>query len=277
MTKTMKFITDELKDRLDDPFVQTVLKKIGDTGFGENERILIVNSIKHGYDILDYITGYTSVEKIIEIIRWKEDGLDPSKYCGDEYSVGHMRYLRCGLNSGYDVKLYDNPSFRLRAVCAIYNALERIVDVAKYIEKGYNGYQIEEISAGISVGLDVSIYDDKKYNDCQMREIRIGLEEGLNVSRYADPELNETQMKDIRETMMKERENLKEESPTTEQLKWCRDYAISRINNLSDKDLWKEMYREYYRMNFGSGKIHPNADQLDCCRGNAVSTLQSFD
>ena len=105
-------------------------------------------------------------------------------------------------------------------------------------------------------------------------EIRTGLEKGINVSRYADPKLNETQMRKIREALVEEKKKFKKESPTPEQLKWCRDYAINRINNLSDSDLWEETYDAYYREHSGR---YVSAEQISWCRENASIIYKDLD
>lgn len=77
-------------------------------------------------------------------------------------------------------------------------------EIKKNISLDLLGMEIEEISKGLYSGIDVSRYIDKGYNRFQMREIRIGLEERLAVNYYEKALFTWKQMREIRLALMNE-------------------------------------------------------------------------
>ena len=97
-----------------------------------------------------------------------------------------------------DIAFFVNEGYDVYQVNEIRLGIEHCVDINKYLLHEYNGDQMKQIRLGLEEKLDISFYDMIGFSSGQMEQIRLGLEEGLDVSVYADPFIDALEMEDIR-------------------------------------------------------------------------------
>lgn len=138
---------------------------------------------KYSYYVFDNKKDY---DLFLELIKFhgctgKYDGYDRNEVyyfvCGkfnpDEINKRKLlgieiRYIRLGLEKGFDISIYNKPE--------------------------YDYSQMREIYEGMENGLDISWYARPEFDDFKMRIIKLGLEKGVDVSSIAKPGLDEYDM-----------------------------------------------------------------------------------
>lgn len=95
--------------------------------------------------------------------KFNPDEINKRKLLGIE-----IRYIRLGLEKGFDISIYNKPE--------------------------YDYSQMREIYEGMENGLDISWYARPEFDDFKMRIIKLGLEKGVDVSSIAKPGLDEYDM-----------------------------------------------------------------------------------
>ena len=111
-------------------------------------------------------TFLINIKNVVDIFIifyfWKftQDEINKRKLLENE-----IKYIRLGLEKGFDVSIYNKPE--------------------------YDYAQMEAIYEGMEQGLDISWYANPKFDSFKMRIIKLGLEKGVDVSSVAKPELDE--------------------------------------------------------------------------------------
>ena len=90
---------------------------------------------------------------------------DPNEINKRKLLGTEIKYIRLGLEKGFDVSIYNKPE--------------------------YDYAQMETIYEGMEQGLDISWYANPKFDSFKMRILKLGLEKGVDVSSVAKPELDE--------------------------------------------------------------------------------------
>ena len=112
----------------------------------------------HGY------TGKYSGYDRNEIYYFVCAKLDPNEINKRKLLGTEIKYIRLGLEKGFDVSIYNKPE--------------------------YDYAQMEAIYEGMEQGLDISWYANPEFDSFKMRIIKLGLEKGIDVSSVAKPELD---------------------------------------------------------------------------------------
>ena len=126
---------------------------------------------KEDYDLfLDLIkfhgcTGKYSGYDRNEIYYFVCAKFDPNQINKRKLLGTEIKYIRLGLEKGFDVSIYNKPE--------------------------YDYAQMEAIYEGMEQGLDISWYANPEFDSFKMRIIKLGLEKGVDVSSVAKPELDE--------------------------------------------------------------------------------------
>ena len=135
---------------------------------------------KYSYYVFDSKEDYDLFLELIELhgFTGKYDGFGRNEVyhfiCGkfnpDEINKrklleNEIKYIRLGLEKGFDVSIYNKPE--------------------------YDYAQMEAIYEGMEMGLDISWYAKPELDAFTMRIIKLGLEKGVDVSSVAKPELDD--------------------------------------------------------------------------------------
>lgn len=135
---------------------------------------------KYSYYVFDSKEDYDLFLELIELhgFTGKYDGFGRNEVyyfiCGkfnpDEINKrklleNEIKYIRLGLEKGFDVSIYNKPE--------------------------YDYAQMEAIYEGMEMGLDISWYAKPEFDAFTMRIIKLGLEKGVDVSSVAKPELDD--------------------------------------------------------------------------------------
>lgn len=118
----------------------------------------------------------------------------------------HFEITFCG-NSSVE---YINRGYDKEQLREIRHALQKKLDIGKYLCRDYRGASICEIANGLEKGLDVSVYAVSGFGWQQMREIRLGLENGLDVSSYKSLMYTARDMEKARLKLMEKAEEKEE-------------------------------------------------------------------
>ena len=89
---------------------------------------------------------------------------DPNEINKRKLLGTEIKYIRLGLEKGFDVSIYNKPE--------------------------YDYAQMEVIYEGMEQGLDISWYANPEFDSFKMKIIKLGLEKGVDVSSVAKPELD---------------------------------------------------------------------------------------
>ena len=90
---------------------------------------------------------------------------DPNEINKRKLLENEIKYIRLGLEKGFDVSIYNKPE--------------------------YDYAQMEAIYEGMEMGLDISWYAKPEFDAFTMRIIKLGLEKDVDVSSVAKPELDD--------------------------------------------------------------------------------------
>ena len=153
--------------------LRVILKELG-------KRIKIAKKYKYSYYVFDTKKDYDLFLELIEFhgCTGKYDGydrneiyyfvcakFDPNEINKRKLLGTEIKYIRLGLEKGFDVSIYNKPE--------------------------YDYAQMEAIYEGMEQGLDISWYANPEFDSFKMRIIKLGLEKGVDVSSVAKPELDE--------------------------------------------------------------------------------------
>lgn len=208
----------------------------------------INKGIKAGIDVTVYAKKEFLAAQMMQIRFGLENNISVLPYCDPQFDWFQMEEIRKGIERHVDVESYARPEFPYAVMRELRKALEKGLnfsektdldaatlrelrkatvngfDISSYIEKGFNGNQLHEITYALSLkikpekyitpeypceemheiflGLEHNIsvkeYNILDYNWQQMREIRLGLEMRLNVNEYNNPLYEWDQMQEIR-------------------------------------------------------------------------------
>lgn len=100
-----------------------------------------------------------------EIYYFVRDKFDPNEINKRKLLGTEIKYIRLGLEKGFDVSIYNKPE--------------------------YDYAQMEAIYEGMEMGLDISWYAKPEFDAFTMRIIKLELEKGVDVSFVAKPELDD--------------------------------------------------------------------------------------
>jgi hypothetical protein len=126
-----------------------------------------------------------------EIDAGERAGVDVSLYAKPENGVSVMHEIRTALQKGLDVRRYLDRGFDSRQLGVIVAAIERGLtseQISKFADTRHNFAQMTEVAKGIRQGVDVSAYNRPFDMDAGvMRAIRHGFLEGNDLSRHWSP------------------------------------------------------------------------------------------
>ena len=153
--------------------LRVILKELG-------KGIKMSKKYKYSYYVFDTKKDYDLFLELIEFhgCTGKYDGydrneiyyfvcakFDPNEINKRKLLGTEIKYIRLGLEKGFDVSIYNKPE--------------------------YDYAQMEAIYEGMEQGLDISWYANPEFDFFKMRIIKLGLEKGVDVSSVAKPELDE--------------------------------------------------------------------------------------
>jgi uncharacterized protein (DUF342 family) len=152
--------------------------------------------LEAGIDVSPYADSRYDWFQMEEIRKGIATGLDISKYASPDNSYECMRQIRKGLRDGVDLSGYRR--FHPSILRQLRKAVRAQVNIAQYVNEGYDAEQLEEIRTALKRGIDISPYLIKEMRGIAIAEIRRGLEEGIDVSVYAKIDYSWQQMREIR-------------------------------------------------------------------------------
>lgn len=126
-----------------------------------------------------------------EIDAGERAGVDVSLYAKPENGVSVMHEVRVALQKGLDVRRYLDRGFDSRQLGVIFTAVERGLtseQISKFADTRHDFAQMSEVAKGIKQGVDVRVYNRPFDMDAGvMRAMRHGLLEGNDLSRDWSP------------------------------------------------------------------------------------------
>lgn len=149
-----------------------------------------------GFDMDQYADPKYDWFQLEEIRTGLEQGLKVEVYHSPEISPDKMQQMRLGLEDHMDLSdflKYSADVMREARLCLLGH-----IDVIKFLEQGYDGDQLKIIRGAIEKGLDIQRYIKPEFRDVSIDEIAIGLENGIDVEAYAKPCYGWGQMEQLR-------------------------------------------------------------------------------
>lgn len=208
----------------------------------------IKQGLKEGLDVSVYAKKEFLAAQMMQLRLGLENNISVLPYCDPQFDWFQMEEIRKGIERHVDYESFARPEYPYAVMRELRKALEKGLnfsektdldpetlrelrkatvngfDISTYIEKGFNGHQLHEITYALSLkikpekyitpeypceamhevflGLEhnVSIkeFNVLDYNWQQMREIRLGLEMRLDINEYSNPLYEWNQMQEIR-------------------------------------------------------------------------------
>ena len=146
---------------------------------------------KYSYYVFDSKEDYDLFLELIELhgFTGKYDGFGRNEVyyfiCGkfnpDEINKrklleNEIKYIRLGLEKGFDVSIYNKPEYDYAQMEAIYEGMEQGLDVSWYAKPEFDNKQMHEIYMGLLNDVNVLLYATSKLDWNEMRTIRWELE-----------------------------------------------------------------------------------------------------
>lgn len=147
---------------------------------------------KYSYYVFDTKKDYDLFLELIEFhgCTGKYDGydrneiyyfvcakFDPNEINKRKLLGTEIKYIRLGLEKGFDVSIYNKPEFDYSQMSCILMGLERGFDVSIYAKPEFNNKQMHEIYMGLLIGVNVLLYATPKLDWSEMRRTRWELED----------------------------------------------------------------------------------------------------
>ena len=109
-----------------------------------------------------------------------------------------LRQIRKAKVSGFDVQPYIDKGYKGSQLQEITYALSNNIKPENYVTPAYSAEVMHEVFLGVEHNVSVKEYNILDYSFEQMREIRLGLEMRLEINEYSNPLYEWEQMQEIR-------------------------------------------------------------------------------
>ena len=76
-----------------------------------------------------------------------------------------IKYIRLGLEKGYDVSIYNKPEYDYAQMEVIYEGLEKGLDISWYSKPEFDSFKMKLIKLGLEKGIDVSSFAKVEFDD----------------------------------------------------------------------------------------------------------------
>lgn len=79
-----------------------------------------------------------------------------------------IRYIRLGLEKGFDVSIYNKPEYDYSQMEAIYEGMEKGLDISWYAKPEFDSFTMSIIKFGLEKGVDVSSVAKAELDDYEI-------------------------------------------------------------------------------------------------------------
>lgn len=159
------------------------IKKITDKNFQVAQIEQIIEGLKSGVDVDQYLDPKWYWYEMQEIRRALEEHVDIVKYL-DKFDWMQLGEIRKGLVAKVDVSIYADTKYVAEQMRQIRKGLISQVDVTYYLLENYDWFQMEEIRKGLEEKIDVTVYADPGNEYMLMRQIREAMVAGIDLTPY---------------------------------------------------------------------------------------------
>lgn len=96
-----------------------------------------------------------------------------SKFNPDEINKrklleSEIKYIRVGLEKGFDVSVYNKPEYNYAQMEAIYEGMDKGLDVSWYAKPEFDSFKMSLIKLGLEKGIDVSSIAKVEFDDYEI-------------------------------------------------------------------------------------------------------------